>query len=108
MWPGDPPRETHHHTMIRKFVFVGCLFLSCAWLCAQAPEGKPVAVKVRLPKADTELWIQNRPTQQTGLVRSFISPPLEPCRGYVYHLKAVWAPNGYSKITRERSVSVRA
>jgi uncharacterized protein (TIGR03000 family) len=63
-------------------------------------EAKPVTVKVLMPAANATLTIQGQRTAQTGVERTFESPPLESGKRYVYTLVAKWEPNNYTKITR--------
>jgi uncharacterized protein (TIGR03000 family) len=64
-------------------------------------------VTVRLP-ADAKLWVDGKPTKQTGPVREFVTPPvLRPGQAYQYTFKAEWTDGGKT-VTRERPVAVRA
>jgi len=64
-------------------------------------------VTVRLP-ADAKLWVDGRPTKQTGAVREFVTPPvLRPGQTYQYTFRAEWAENG-RRVARERAVAVAA
>jgi uncharacterized protein (TIGR03000 family) len=65
------------------------------------------AVRVIVPAADAQVWVENDLTNQRGRERIFISPPLERGRLYHYTLKASWMENG-REITREKSLPVRA
>jgi|SRR5581483_4445305 len=63
-------------------------------------------VTVRLP-ADAQLWVDGRPTKQTGSVREFITPAvLKAGLTYYYTFRAQW-PEGDRTVTRERRVAVR-
>lgn len=73
---------------------------------ANAPAPAAATLEVRLP-AKAELWIQDRKTGQTGDVRRFVSPVLEPGSSYVYRLRARWTANGQT-VTREQPLMVRA
>jgi uncharacterized protein (TIGR03000 family) len=74
----------------------------------QAPAAPQTAnLVVRLP-GDARLEVDGQPTRQTGALRRFVSPPLEPGRPFSYTLTAFIEPNNYTKITRTRKVSVRA
>jgi uncharacterized protein (TIGR03000 family) len=75
---------------------------------AQAPESQTVQLRILMPAADARLSVEDVPTRQSGIIRQFISPPLETGKKYVYTLKAVWAPNNYTTITRVRQFTVRA
>jgi uncharacterized protein (TIGR03000 family) len=64
-------------------------------------------VTIRLP-ADARLWVNGKPTKQTGEVRQFVTPPvLRAGQTYQYTFRAEWLANGQT-VVRERPVSVRA
>lgn len=63
-------------------------------------------VTIRLP-ADAKLWVDGKPTKQTGAVREFVTPPvLLPGQAYQYTFKAEWKQDGKT-VARERPVVVR-
>jgi uncharacterized protein (TIGR03000 family) len=66
----------------------------------------PARLMVRLP-ADATLSIEGSPTTSTRGVRSFISPPLQPGRDYLYTLKAEVMRDG-KRVERTKDVSVHA
>jgi uncharacterized protein (TIGR03000 family) len=73
-----------------------------------APEAKSVAqIDVRLPVAAADVWFDGKKTTQTGDVRFFESPVLQPGRAYVYEVRATWTVDG-EEITKVRRVTVRA
>jgi uncharacterized protein (TIGR03000 family) len=74
----------------------------------QSGKRLPVHLRVRVPQADAQLLVEDVETRQTGTDRTFVSPPLAPGRVFTYTLTATWEPNGYTKITRTRQVTVRA
>lgn len=70
---------------------------------APAPMPKPekvatpttsITLEVRLPSEKAEVFVDNAPTKQTGLVRSFSSPPLSSKDNYKYEIRAQWSANG--------------
>ena len=61
-------------------------------------------VKVTLPTATAELFIETKLTKTAGLVREFDTPDVEAGKRYEYQLKAVWKPNDETTVTRTRSV----
>jgi len=65
--------------------------------------GSEAVVHVTLPDANAEVWIEGQPTQQRGMNRVFISPPLESGKTYSYTLKATWNENG-RQVTREKTI----
>lgn len=96
----------HHHAML-----LACL-LACCWsslaLAQKPPQGKPVTLQIVPPVPTAQLTIEGMPTRQTGPMRTFQSPPLEPNRAYSYTVVATWAPNNYTTITRSRVLIVMA
>jgi uncharacterized protein (TIGR03000 family) len=59
------------------------------------PEQGPAraTIQVRVPPG-AEVWFQGAKTKQTGAVRLFESPPLEPRERYAYDIKARWTEGG--------------
>jgi uncharacterized protein (TIGR03000 family) len=70
------------------------------------PRDNKAHIRVAVP-ADAEVWFGNAATQQSGAVRQFESPPLQPGREYTYEVKAQWKENG-TEVTRTRHVDVTA
>jgi len=64
-------------------------------------------VQVRLPDPNAEVWIEGAQTQQRGMWREFISPPLNPDTNYTYDVRARWTENG-REVERTKTVPVRA
>ena len=84
-----------------------CLVLAAAPLQGQGPE-RVATLRVRLP-AGAKLRIDDYETQQTGPLRRFVSPPLEPGKSYHYTFVAEWMPgNNYETYTVTRKVKVEA
>lgn len=52
------------------------------------------SVQVKVPNAEAEVWFGNTKTKQTGLVREFSTPPLEPGQKYNYQIRATWMEQG--------------
>jgi uncharacterized protein (TIGR03000 family) len=79
------------------------------FVCGQEPAGKakPATLIVRI-RGDATLLVDDTTTRQTGEVRRFYSPPLQPGKNYYYTLVARWEPNNYTTITRTRRVPVEA
>jgi uncharacterized protein (TIGR03000 family) len=84
------------------------LLLACTPLLAQEPAARaePAVLVVRV-RAHAKVLVDGIATQQTGDLRRFASPPLEPGPNYTYTVAAVLEPNNYTKITRTRKVSVK-
>lgn len=66
---------------------------------------RPATVIFRLYE-NAILTIDGDRTFQTGAVRKFVTPPLQPGLRYYYEAVAVWEPNNYTRITRTRKVYV--
>jgi uncharacterized protein (TIGR03000 family) len=94
-----------------------------AWLGGQAATAQPPAAPrlgsaqaatqlstrftVVVPNEQTELAVEGQPIPGTGPSRVFDSPPLEIGSTYHYALTATWQPNGYTTMTRTRTVPFR-
>src|SRR5205823_7043840 len=50
-------------------------------------------IRVLVPD-NAQVWFDDAPTQQTGSVRIFDTPALEPGRSYTYQVRARWTENG--------------
>ena len=61
---------------------------------------------VRVPP-DAQVWVDGDPTTQTGGERSFVSPPLEPGRIFMYEIRARWLDNG-EVVDLTKQVRIRA
>lgn len=64
-------------------------------------------VHIRLPDPQGQVWIENVATDQRGLDRLFLSPPLEAGKRYVYTIKANWMENG-QQMNQEKKVDIQA
>jgi uncharacterized protein (TIGR03000 family) len=62
--------------------------------------------EVHVP-ADAQVWLEGKKTEQTGEVRSFISPPLTPGEDYLYTIRARWQEGG-KDVEQERKVVVHS
>jgi uncharacterized protein (TIGR03000 family) len=80
------------------------------WLLAaeSAPAQRlaPVLLRVTVPDAGARVWIDDHPTQQGGLERLYISPPLPPGRSYSYEVRAAWMQDG-RPITQKKHITFR-
>jgi len=63
-------------------------------------------INVRLPLGAV-IWFNNTQMPQTGALRSFASPPLEPGEDYSYQVKVRWDEGGRD-VTHTRNVTVHA
>jgi uncharacterized protein (TIGR03000 family) len=57
----------------------------------EAPES--ALVVAHLPES-ARIWFEDRPTQQTGILRQFLSPPLTPGMHYTYTVRVQWYEDG--------------
>ncbi|GIW79783.1 MAG: hypothetical protein KatS3mg105_1590 [Gemmatales bacterium] len=91
LYSGDPP-----------------LYYSYGEPAAKADEVPPnaVLITVRVPD-DAKIWFSGQPTQQSGSIRKFVSPPLEPGKTYSYEVKASWNENGKT-VEKTKTIPVRA
>jgi uncharacterized protein (TIGR03000 family) len=69
------------------------------------PEGVKVNIVVTVPTDKAQVWIDDKPTTQKGLIRVFYSPPLTPGT-YVYRVVARWTEDG-TNVTAERTLRFR-
>ncbi len=65
-----------------------------------APAPEPIAapkanlmVEVRVPVEGAQVFVNNQPTKQSGLVRMFASPPLANGERYQYEIRVEWSAN---------------
>jgi uncharacterized protein (TIGR03000 family) len=63
-------------------------------------------IAVRVP-ANAELWFDGYKASQSGQVRQFETPTLDPAQEYTYEVRARWTENGHD-VSRTRRVSVHA
>jgi uncharacterized protein (TIGR03000 family) len=72
---------------------------------AQTPLAPTATIEVRLPQ-DAELRFDGTRSTQTGAVRTFVTPPLDPATTYAYDIRANWLENG-REVNRTRHVEFR-
>jgi uncharacterized protein (TIGR03000 family) len=65
-----------------------------------------VHISVIVPP-DAEVWFDQEKTTQSGTVREFESPPIQPGRFFSYDVKAKW-PEGGKNVEFVRHITVRA
>jgi len=63
-------------------------------------------INVRVPP-NAEVFFDDQGTSQIGSFRSFISPPLNSDRNFVYHIRARWTENG-RQVEKVRNIEVHA
>jgi uncharacterized protein (TIGR03000 family) len=64
-------------------------------------------IRVFVPAANAQVWVDGQQTRQQGIRRTYWSPPLERGSNYTYTLRASWDENGH-RVTRERAIQVGA
>ena len=79
---------------------------------AEAPLPPPnfidrAVVTLEVPRASAEVWINKEKLEDTGSVRYFISPVLQPDKQYVYDVRVRWLEDGKER-TRSMKVNVKA
>jgi uncharacterized protein (TIGR03000 family) len=80
---------------------------SNSYLTLAEVEGRrAMQIDVRVPAGAT-IWFDEAPTTQTGSLRRFVSPLLDPDTDYVYRVKVRWQEGGRN-VTRTREVTVHA
>jgi uncharacterized protein (TIGR03000 family) len=75
----------------------------------QQPLGPDNRARIRLqvPAPDAEVWVDDEKMTQTGEVRDYYSPPLEPGKGYHYQFRVRWKEGG-KPVEKERTIHVQA
>jgi uncharacterized protein (TIGR03000 family) len=66
----------------------------------------PATMMVHLPP-DAKLSVDDSSTKQTGSVRTFVTPALQPGKEFTYHMKATMMRDG-KEVTETKDVKVRA
>jgi len=76
---------------------------------APADSGGPNVLRiiVIVPTAEAEVTINGVKTAQTGKVRRFVSPALEPAQSYAYELRARWRAGG-KDVQQTRTIKFKA
>lgn len=65
-----------------------------------------VLIAVRVPESAV-IWFDGDKTTQTGTLREFITPSLDPGQKYTYDIKAQWVENG-KEVLRTRKMEIYA
>ena len=76
------------------------------------PDAKPVpepiaapkqsiTIEVRVPIENAQVFVNNQPTKQTGMVRMFGSPALPAGAKYQYEIRVEWSADGQSHVVKE-------
>jgi uncharacterized protein (TIGR03000 family) len=73
---------------------------------APAPDEEPASLRVYVSPA-ARVFVDDKPTKQTGPDRVFETPPLKRGKTFTYTLKAIWKEDG-RKITRMAVAQVQA
>lgn len=86
---------------MKRLMHVAVLAVLAVPALLLAQEAKPVLIKLLVP-ADAVVEIEGARTNQTGTERSFVSPPLESGKTYVYTIKVTWKEGGKDKTVTEK------
>ncbi len=95
--------------MIRKLLLTVAVAVLAAtgWTTARADhETASATIVVQVP-ADAKVYFDEQPTQQTGALRTFVTPPLPSAKEFHYDLKAEVVREGKVRSKTER-ITVRA
>lgn len=65
-----------------------------------------VLLTVHVPP-NAEVWVDDQKTNQTGNIRTFISPALNADKDFVYHIRARWTEDG-RQVEKNRKLDVHA
>ena len=81
-----------------------------AVICTVASAAAQVTsrITVQVPHEEAELTVDGRVIAGKGVSRTFQSPPLEPGAVRQSTFSVTWHPNGYTTITRNKTVTFRA
>jgi uncharacterized protein (TIGR03000 family) len=60
---------------------------------------------MKLP-ANAKVWFEGVKTSQTGSVRDYVSPSLDPGKTFDYQIRVRWTENGH-RVEQQRKVTVR-
>jgi uncharacterized protein (TIGR03000 family) len=64
-------------------------------------------LELKVPE-NAEVWFEGDKTVQTGAVRYFVSPSLQPGRTFTYDIRARWTDLGGNPVDRTKQVKVQA
>jgi uncharacterized protein (TIGR03000 family) len=71
-------------------------------------EGTRAYIDLHVPAAGAQVWFDGVLTQQTGIDRHFITPPLEPGASYTFEIRASWRGMDGKQLSRLQRVDIRA
>jgi uncharacterized protein (TIGR03000 family) len=73
-----------------------------------APDQAEQAAHILLRVPDNaEVWFDGQKTEQTGQMRAFLSPPIDPGQSYLYQLRVRWMEEGRA-MERSRRILLQA
>jgi uncharacterized protein (TIGR03000 family) len=64
-------------------------------------------MRVTVPDASAQVFLNGQPTSSTGTVRRYVTPHLDAGKAYTYDLRAVWSRGGQS-LEANRQIAVTA
>jgi uncharacterized protein (TIGR03000 family) len=74
---------------------------------ADNPNPNAAMLQLRVPE-NAEVWFEGDKTSQTGSVRHFVSPSLEPGKTFTYDVRARWTDASGQPVDRTKQVKVQA
>jgi uncharacterized protein (TIGR03000 family) len=66
-----------------------------------------IRLSVHVPDESAQVWIEGQPTEQTGTVREFVSPPVTIGQRYTYTVRGSWTENS-TPVSRTKTIPVEA
>ena len=67
----------------------------------------PANFEIRVPEG-AELWFEGEKTSQTGSVRTFVSPAVQPGKTFTYTIRARWIGADGKPVDQKRDVKFQA
>jgi len=71
------------------------------------PDPSTIVLRVNVPDANANIWIENVQMSLQGFERTFVSPPVTTGKGYTYTVRASWMENG-KEMSKEKTIDVQA
>jgi uncharacterized protein (TIGR03000 family) len=91
--------------IIRASQLTGTVALNLPSTSPSLRAANEVRLVIRVPEPNARVWVEDVPTQNTGVERVLVSPPLVIGTSYYYTVRASWTENGV-EVNRVRTVRV--
>jgi uncharacterized protein (TIGR03000 family) len=75
-------------------------------LTAESPQKRSARINFQVP-SDAKIWFGESDTVQTGMLRTFESPPLPVGSAYSYQVRVQWKHDG-KDVTEDRNIIIHA